>query len=230
MVPLAAVGASAVEVTVKGALHAVMFERRTEPVAALTPERGSHTYALGPLAGLAGEFAIVDDVVWVSKPAREGAPTTTRGAAGEQACLIVSAQVPRWKRVALESDVAFESLDDTVRRLAERNGVDVAKPFPFLVEGQVADLSWHVIDGSKLPTGPPDPLRPPHVIHRTASPNGVLGRAKAMLVGFYSTEHRGVFTHHASDTHMHAIVDEPPLVAHVDGVRLLAGSAIAFPE
>lgn len=229
MLRLTTLPASAYEVTVAGALHDVMFQRQTGPVAALAPVAGSHTYALGPLADLAGEFVIVDDVVWVSKPAADGPPVTTRGAVGEHACLIVSAQVPRWRRVALDRDVPFADLDATVRALAAQHGVDVAKPFPFLVEGQVAELSWHVIDGAQLPSGPPDMHRPPHEIHRTASPHGELARAQAVLVGFHSTEHRGVFTHHASDTHVHAVVDEPALVVHVDGVRVLAGAAIAFP-
>jgi acetolactate decarboxylase len=86
-----------------------------------------------------------------------------------------------------------------------------------------------VIDGTKLPSGPSDDLRPPHEVHRAASPKGVLARAQVVLVGFYSTAHRGVFTHHDSDTHVHAVVDDPPLAAHVDGVRLLVGSTVAFP-
>jgi acetolactate decarboxylase len=219
-----------VKVEVQGVLHDIMHDNKTVAVAALAPPSGSHTYALGPLAGLAGEFAVVDDVVWVSKPGPEGTPRTTRGAAGEQACLVVSAQVPRWKRIALEADVPFDRFDATIRRMAERHGVDVSQPFPFLVEGTVADLAWHVIDGTKAAVAPPDHLRPPHEAHRALSPNGVLGSATAVLVGFYSTGHRGVFTHHDSDTHVHAVVDEPPLAAHVDRVRLLAGATVAFPD
>jgi hypothetical protein len=133
-VPPVSAAEVAMRVEIKGVLHDIMHEGKTGSVAALAPRPGSHTYALGPLAGLAGEFVIVDDVVWVSKPGAGKQPVTTRGAVGEEACLIVSAQVPSWKRITLESDVAFENLDSTVRALAERSGVDVSKPFPFLVE------------------------------------------------------------------------------------------------
>ena len=38
-------------------------------------------------------IVVLDDVVWVSKPVAGGEPRTTRGASGEEACVLVSANV-----------------------------------------------------------------------------------------------------------------------------------------
>ena len=50
------------------------------------------------------------------------------------------------------------------------------------------------------------------------------------IVGFYSKEHKGIFTHHDADTHMHLISSDRKIMGHLDDVSFNAGAMnISFP-
>ena len=204
-----------------GALHRMMHGGETGVVRLADTVPGPHTYAVGALAGLAGEVTIVDDVVWLSWPGDE-APRTRRGQpGGEQAALLVTATVERWQSARLDGDVTLAELDAALAALAAAHGLD--PPFPFLISGEVHKLDWHVIDGSRLEPGAD------HAAHREASQRGHEERADAVLVGFYSTGHHGVFTHHDSDVHVHAVLAGRDLTGHVDAVVIPAGTTVELP-
>lgn len=208
-----------VVVTHAGVLHEVMTQGATGAAARVAP--GDDVYGLGALAGLAGEVTVVDGVVWTSRPGPDGAPVTTSGDTVD-ACLYVDARVPRWTRVPVAQEIRGAALDEGVRRLAADAGVDTTRPFPFLIEGRVRALAWHVIDGARV-----EPGAAGHDAHLAASQRGVLDDVDATIVGFHSTAHRGVFTHHDRDTHMHVVA--PGLSAHVDDVLVPRGAVLALP-
>jgi len=58
---------------------------------------------------------------------------------------------------------------------------------------------------------------------------GSVPKTDALLIGFHSTAHHGVFTHMGSDTHIHCIIEEPFVAGHVDHVVLPAGTMVGFP-
>jgi acetolactate decarboxylase len=95
-------------------------------------------------------------------------------------------------------------------------------PVPIRVTGLVSELRWHVVDGSRLPPGAG------HAEHVRTGSSGTLTDAKVELVGFFSTEHQGVFTHHGASSHFHVLT--PQLTGHVDAVALRAGARLWLPE
>lgn len=54
-------------------------------------------------------------------------------------------------------------------------------------------------------------------------------RATGVLVGFYSSQHHGIFTHHGSDTHVHVVLAEENASGHVDGVTVGRGARLRLP-
>ncbi len=214
------------KVRVDGSLREVVREGRIDArvgLAALLPDRDLH--ALGALAGLRGEVTIVAGRTWLAYPGDAGgARHDVVPESAEQAALLVSARVPEWRRTTIDEDVAFADLDAWVERTARAAGVDVARPFPYLVEGPVKDLRWHVIDGRRLAPGPSS-----HEDHLRAAVAEELAAGTALLVGFFGPDHAGIFTHHTTRTHVHAIVEERRASGHVDHVVVGAGARLALP-
>lgn len=209
-----------------GALRAIFHEGATDSavdVSSLLPN--SDLYGVGALAGLDGEVTIVGGVVHRSSAQAETVVTTTlEPGAPLGAALLVTSEVNEWRTVNTATPVAFGSLDAHIAALAEEVGLDPGGRFPFLIQGVVEKLRWHVIDGTRLSEGASS-----HADHQAASVRGEQARGVATLVGFYSAVDQGVFTHRGSRTHVHAVIEDPAVTGHVDHVVLPAGTAIRFP-
>jgi acetolactate decarboxylase len=182
-------------------------------------------YAVGALAGLSGEVTVLRGMAYLSHA--EGADetrteATPRPRAG--ATLLVAAEVADWRAVTISRPIRFEEFDGEIAELAAAAGMSLKERFPFLVEGDLEELQWHVVDGRRLTAG-----RTSHEDHLAAAVKMSLDRARATLVGFYSRNDRGVFTHMNSETHVHCVVDDPVSSGHVDHVTLPAGTTVKFP-
>ena len=213
-------------VQVFGALRAMFHEGRTAEVVnlgSLLPNED--LYAVGALAGLRGEVTIIRGEAFLSYPdGTRSIRTEARTSTTEGATLLVAGQVSDWVPVSTDRDIGFEDLDQRIAALAASAGLDPGEPFPFVVEGEVRDLRWHVIDGSRLSAGGRS-----HQDHMQASVRTSTASCRATLVGFYSEEHQGVFTHMGSKTHVHCVVAEPLSAGHVDHVVIPAGTTVLFP-
>lgn len=214
------------EVRVYGVLRAMMHEGRTEARVSLDAMLPSpDLYAVGALAGLAGEITVAGGQAYLSRAA-EGDRVTTEvtTSPGAGAALLVAARVPAWSSVTVEEPIPFEEFDEAIGRLADSAGMSLDARFPFLLEGEFEELQWHVIDGSRLPPGASS-----HRDHLSAGVREQRRRSAAVLVGFYSGNDQGVFTHKGSKTHLHAVLDQPLSSGHVDHVVIPAGVTVRFP-
>lgn len=209
-----------------GSLRAMFHEGAVGEVvdlAALLPDSG--LYAVGALSALRGEVTVIAGQAMLSYPDGSGGVRSELPAlpvAG--AALLVAARVNAWRPVRLDEAVPYEQLDRIIGNLSARAGLPADRPFPFLIEGEVMDLRWHVIDGSKLADAGGS-----HQDHLRAAVTGSAAKTQALLIGFHSTGHHGVFTHMGSDTHIHCVIDEPFVTGHVDHVVLPAGTVVGFP-
>ncbi|MBX3361563.1 MAG: hypothetical protein KF705_09020 [Phycisphaeraceae bacterium] len=116
--------------------------------ASVSPIRCSALFAVGAMAGLAGEITIADGEVWVSQVVN-GQPVTSGPAPGpgDHATLLAGFSVERWYTVPLTQPLAGEALDAAIEQAARQRGIDTAKPFPFRIEGDFAALDMHIING-----------------------------------------------------------------------------------
>ena len=167
------------------------------------------TIAVGALAGLRGEVTVLDGKVRTSRVSGD-AIVTTDGAGDGQAALLVVSRVPAWRSVTLRAPIADAAALATALREA---GLRPDAPAAFVVEGTLTVLDWHVVDGP----------------HEHGAPSGLVRHTpgRALVVGFYSTAHEGVFTHMGESIHAHVWIDDA--TGHVDQMAFAAGATLRIP-
>ena len=214
------------KVRVHGALRAMFHEGKTGAMVELDGLLPNpHLVAVGALADLAGEVTVIGGKAYLSyadgaHQARTEATSQPHGGA----TLLVAAEVRSWQSLVTERPIAFEALDEEIAKLAAAAGMNLDQRFPFRIRGGFDNLQWHVIDGRRLTGGGTS-----HADHQAAAAKMQLDRTAAILVGFYSRNDQGVFTHLGSATHIHCVVDEPLSTGHVDHVIIPPGAVIEFP-
>ena len=217
---------AAPEVETFGSLREIIHQGRIEGRVPLARALARpHAYALGARGRLDGEFIVVDGHVTESRPdGRGGVRSAAYDAARDSAALLVVAHVSAWRDIMVARPIPIASLPDTLAARAGAFGLPSSGPFPFLIEGPVTGLAWHVADGSKLAPGPST-----HEAHAKAAVRGGAAAVSAEFVGFYSDHHQGVFTHHDSDVHIHVLVRDRGIAAHVDSLCVAPGARIRLP-
>jgi len=211
------------EVKVWGNLRALMHDGDTGSRVAIAPLLASpHLYAVGAVAGMRGEITIADGAAWLALGDRDAGRATEDGATKDGAALLVASQVSHWTRVAITEDIAFADVGRRIEALAAAAGIDVEQPFPFLVEGRLADVRWHVLTG-------PSSAAAPHG-HADNAVTGERAAIDGTLVGFFSKHHQGVFTHMGENVHAHLVSPPAALAAHADQFSIRASSVLSLPR
>ena len=182
-----------------------------------------HVYALGAVENLKGEIQIFD-----------GKPEVTYASNGEvsfdksferNASLIVYTQVPAWQDINIPNEILTRNqLENYIIEQASKYDMDTEKPVPFLLVGKAKFIDWHVIDWDltdKVHT---------HIKHTNSGPHGRVEDTAVDILGFYSNKHRAVFTHHASDLHMHFKTKDNRLAGHIDDLELGREMVLRLPQ
>ncbi len=174
-----------------------------------------HVYAVGALEGLQGEVTILDNSARIAR-VRDGKVVVDHTAQGK-ACVLVYAQVKHWKDVPLPNSIrSLAQLEGFVVEAAKKEGINVRRPFPFLVKGKVTEAKYHVLRH-------PGNLKSPYDLHDKAKVAYTFREGSVELVGFYSDQHLGIFTCQ-SNLHVHLWSADGRIAGHVDEADL--GSAM----
>lgn len=178
-------------------------------------------FAIGPLAGLCGEITALDGAVYVARV--EGGKPIIEKDWQRQAPFLVYGHVTSWKEVPLPAAVQTpKDLEAHLPEAARAAGLDASAPFPFKVHVPDGKLDYHIMnnteDGNQI-------KRP----HKELMVHFPIRNRPATLIGVYSTEHAGVFTHHGDATHIHAVSDDGQDAGHLDGATLGGGATLFLP-
>jgi len=122
----------------------------------------------------------------------------------------VYAQVFRWTESKLPAGLDKpEDLEGNIFLEARKAGVPTDRPFPFLLRGTARKVQLHVVNKTD---------NAPHNLeeHTKAKMPVVLEGREVNIIGFYSKEHAGIFTHHDSYAHMHVLTTDGKVSGHVD--------------
>lgn len=210
------------EVKYSGALRTIM-SGNIEPVISLDSLSSKKSfYALGAIENLKGEIQIFD-----SNPSNSivmDSSLQIEDSYNLKAALLVYAEVKEWDSYKTENTTTKKELESTIFEVAKSNGIDTEEPFPFLLEGTVASLDWHVInwkDGDTVHT---------HKKHTEAGLNGNFKNKQVQIIGFYSTKHKAVFTHHTTNMHMHFKTDDNSVAGHIDDLLLSESITLKLPK
>jgi len=167
-------------------------------------------YGLGPERGLRGELLIVDGQSYVSRVTSDS--TIAVGKSYEvSAPFFVYANVTAWNEIKLPSTVkTIQELD----KFIDEHTTEYKRPFAFKLVGTVSKATIHVQD---LPEG--TKVSSPAEAHQGQF-NEELENQEVTIVGFFSTEHKGIFTHHDSNLHMHLITKDEDKMGHLDVLEI----------
>jgi acetolactate decarboxylase len=175
----------------------------------------SHLYGVAPLEYLKGEILISDGHCFVSKVSSDNSMTVTESYK-EKAPFMVYANVENWKVVALPDTV------QTIPQLEaylNQETINAERPFAFKIVGEIDKANIHVVN---LPNGVQ--VHSPADAHQNQKSYKIENQ-NGELVGFFSTEHAGVFTHHDTYVHIHLITSDKKQMGHVDELSIRKGSA-----
>jgi acetolactate decarboxylase len=204
-----------------------MDQGMSRPVVSLKSLRpAKNLIGLGSLSALRGEIVIIPNEIWVAYPHEAGALRANElGAADETAGFLVTASVPDWQTLPLPEDTDFSELPDAIEKLGESGGLNVERPFPFLIEGAFANLALKVVDGRAFQGQTRLSLEELEV----AAAKAKLAAVDGVLVGFFASQDQPEFLHPGTRLHVHAVLPAEELAGHVDRVDLARGTTVRIP-
>lgn len=174
----------------------------------------TNLYGLGPVEYLSGEVLIIDGKSYKSTVVSD---TTMKveETYGIKAPFFGYANISKWTEQNLPDSIQtiqqLEKYLDNETRLSPR-------PFMFKLIGTVERATIHIVN---LPKG--SKVSSPDEAHK-GQRNYKLKNEQSEIVGFFSTEHKTIFTHHDTFLHMHLITADRKKMGHLDEVLFEKGS------
>lgn len=184
-----------------GSLQSIMHQGNLAANISLDTLRGKNIFGLGALDSLKGELLILDNHIYKSTVQHNSIYTEIDPKA--QASLLVYAEINAWDTVMVDGFV-----DVSVLVSEKGKALGMEEPFPFLLLGKPASLSYHVINF--------DPKVHDIGNHKQDAFKGEITEDPVVILGFYSTRDKGIFTHHDSFVHLHFIDETKAMAGHVD--------------
>ncbi len=195
-------------------------------VALLSIPRSGGIYGVGALAHLRGEILIVDGNVLVT-PGESKTGSTRPAIPEDQATLLATAWVKEWIEFPIPDDMTQQEFERFVIDSAKSTRININRPFPFIVRGEVTEYTWHVITGKAKRHGGPSKHKQGHANNRTFS--GL--KAEGKLVGFYSAEKlEGVISHPGERFHVHYTDNHFRTSGHLDSYGIGKGAVLRLPK
>lgn len=211
-----------IDVKYVGALRTIM-SGNIQPVISINElSNKENLYALGAVENLKGEIQIFDSQL--SNSFVLDSSLQINDSYKLKASLLVYAEVEEWESFQIKNSKAKNDLEEQIFEIATNSGINVEKPFPFLLKGTVSSIDWHVIDWKKGDTVHN------HKKHKESGLNGTLEDREVQIIGFYSTKHKTIFTHHTTNMHLHFKTDDNTIAGHVDDLFLNKGITLKLPK
>lgn len=172
----------------------------------IVPRKG--LYGLGPGEGLRGEMLILDGTVYKSTIVPPSAIQVKAGIPARSPFFVYT-HIKAWKEQTIPENV--RNLKDLEKFLGDLLTAS-KRPFAFRVTGVPTLLKFHIVN---LP--PSTKISSPADAHR-GQQNFKQENQAVEILGFYSQQHTGIFNHHDSFMHMHAITRDRKKLGHVDDI------------
>lgn len=167
-------------------------------------------YGLGPASYLSGELLINNGRSYLSK-VNTDTTMTIQNTFKTSAPFFVYGNVTEWNEIDLPSDII--SIQD-LEKFIEDKTTEFKRPFAFKLIGRVSSAIIHIQnlpEGTKIPS--------PDEAHEGQKNYNIVNE-DAEVIGFFSTEHKGIFTHHDTFLHMHLITKDERKMGHLDKLEI----------
>ncbi|WP_174407717.1 acetolactate decarboxylase [Aquimarina pacifica] len=199
------------DINIVGAMKNVMWRGELGAIIRLdTISNKKGLYGIGPESYLTGELLINDGQSYVSKVTSDSTMTVEK-IFDVSAPFFVYTNVNEWNEIELASDI--KTIKD-IGNLVDAKTTKSKRPFAFKLKGRISKASIHI---QNLPKG--TKVSSPAEAHKGQT-SYELKDKEVTIIGFFSTEHKGVFTHHDSNIHLHLITKDESKMGHLDEVEI----------
>jgi acetolactate decarboxylase len=171
-----------------------------------------HLYGMGPYGRMQGEISVFD-----GKPIFSSVDDKGRGIVSAnweiESPFFVYAIVEDWIEYKVEAE--FNSLEDIQKLIAETahaRGYDLKIPFPFRIKGDFDLITTHIV----MPRS--EDIKGFQAGKKQA--DYVLENQSGELLGFYSENHKGIYTHKDSYIHVHFLSEDAATMGHLDKIKV----------
>lgn len=212
-------------VQIYGALFEIMHKGDLSSRISLNQfDNDSNIFGLGALKELKGEILILDSKPFISYETSNSELGISNDY-NHEAALYVSTVVNNWTELKLPTNVnSTEQLEKYIEEISSDNHINIEEPFPFLIKGVSSEVNWHIINWDSKDTVHS------HQKHIESGLSGVLEDTPMTILGFYSKNHKTIFTHHSTFIHMHFLTDDKKIAGHIDDIYFGDNQTLELPN
>lgn len=173
----------------------------------------TNLYGLGPVEYLAGEILIIDGKSYKSTVTSDSTMKVEE-TYDIKAPFFGYATISKWTEQNLPDSVqTIQQLELYLDNITKSS----PRPFMFKISGTVEQATIHIVN---LPKG--SEVSSPDEAHE-GQKNYELKNEQSEIIGFFSTEHKAILTHHDTYLHMHLITKDRQKMGHLDEVLFKKG-------
>ena len=199
------------KVHITGEMRNVMWKGQLEGNIYLdTIANKSNVVGLGPIEYLGGEIIVIDGKSYKSMVMSDSSMEVVE-TFNIKAPFFAHANILNWSEELIDVDI------QTIQQLEsflDNKMSGSSQPLMFKLAGFVKEATIHVVN---LPAGA-----------KVSSPNDAhkglvkyqMENQEAEIVGFFSKEHKGIFTHHDTYLHMHLMTKDKQMMGHLDELSI----------
>ena len=177
-------------------------------------------YGLGPAEYLRGELLVVDGKTYLSQVLSDSSMLVKKNDQAK-APFFVYGRVNHWTTEPLSKSI--KTISD-LEHILDEKAKSLSQPFIFKLKGTVDKATIHI---QNLPKG--SKVSSPKEAH-AGQTNYELTQEHVEIIGFYSTKHQGVFTHHDTHLHTHLITTDQSKMGHLDTVSFGDDMVLFLPK
>jgi acetolactate decarboxylase len=191
-------------------------------------------YAVGPVDSFGGEITVFDSKPYITKV--HGSDYMAVNTWNRGAFFLVWTEQAKWKDIPIPNTVkGYVDLQNFVKAQAKTSGIDVTKPFPFLLSGTPVEIKWHInVDRTEGKPVTRD------LFMKSKQPF-MTKNEPVDIIGFYSEHHAGVFLPKYTPVikegsglenaiHIHLISKTSKAAGHIDDITLGENMVLRLPE
>ncbi|AZQ43918.1 acetolactate decarboxylase [Nonlabens ponticola] len=192
-----------------GAMRNVMLRGDLSNTIKLDTLDTQNLYGIGPATALTGELMVFDGDIYISRIENDGLMKVEK-TANASAPFFVYAQAYQWKEIEVPATVSdLSSLELFIQSQLKDQSIETM----FKLEGKVSNAFIHVQN-----LAPGSVIKSPQDAHK-GQRNFTLENEEVVMVGFYSQHHKGIYTHHDSNIHVHLMTTNRNAMGHLDAVE-----------
>lgn len=210
------------QIKIIGAMKNVMMNGDLQPNIHLdTISNKEHLFGFGPGDRLRGEVIIIDGKSYLSTAMDNKTMSVTR-TFDVKAPFFAYENIGSWQEIGFpDSTESLSQLEAFIDIMSHNN----VRPFFFRIKATSKNSKIHVVNlpkGAKV-NSPDDAHIGEQVYYVKEKP--------VELLGFFSTDHKAIFTHHDTFLHVHLITEDRQQMGHLDSLSLKKGTVkLFFPQ